>query len=64
MAGELQSLKNMTVGSYRLKGVEKVAFQQSSGQMRILLYPHQTSNIVKILLSFNLSTSLDMRGRG
>ena len=62
MAGELQSPKNMTIGSKSPKGVEKAAFQQSSGRMRILLYLHRTSNLVNILLSFNLSINSEMRG--
>ena len=64
MARELQSPKNIKVGSKSLKGEEKAAFQLSSGQMRMLLYPHWTSNLVKILLSLSLSTSLEMSGSG
>ena len=64
MAGELQCPKIMTVGLKSPSGIEKAAFQWSSSYMRILLYPHWTSNLVKILLSFSLSMSLDMRGNG
>ena len=60
--GELQSPKNMMVGSYKPNGVEKAAFHRSSGRIRMLLYPHQMSNLVKILLPFSLSTSSEMRG--
>ena len=64
VAGELHILKNMKFGSNSPSGVVKVAFYQSSGLMRILLYPHHTSNLVKINDPHNLSMRSEMRGRG
>ena len=61
MAGELHNPKNITVGLKRPNGVEKAAFHWSSGWIRMLLYPHLTLNLVKILLPFSLSTNSEMR---
>jgi hypothetical protein len=47
VVGEFVRLKNMTVGSYRPSGVVNVAFQQSSGFIFTVLYPHQMSTMVK-----------------
>ena len=64
VAGELHILKNMTFGLNSPSGVVKVAFHQSSGLMRTLLYPHCTLNLVKINNPHSLSTRSEMRERG
>ena len=64
MAGELHILKNMMFSLNSPSGVVKAAFHQSSGLMRTLLYPHCTSNLVKIDNPHNLLTRLEIRGRG
>ena len=64
VAGELHILKNMRFGSNSPSGVVKAAFLQSSGLMRILLYPYHTSNLVKINDPYNLLIRLEIRGRG
>ena len=50
-------------GSNSPSGMVKAAFHQSSGLMRMLLYPHCMSNFMKINDPHNLSTRLEMRGR-
>src|SRR5712671_6215454 len=47
VAGELVIPKNMTVGSYNPSFVMKAAFHSSPSLIRTLLYPQQTSNLVK-----------------
>ena len=64
VASELHILKNMMFGSNSPSGVVKMAFHQSSGLMRMLLYPHHTLNLVKINDPHNMSIRLKMRGRG
>ena len=63
MAGELHIPKNMTFGLNSPSGVVKVAFHQSSGLMRALLYPHHMLNLVKIN-DPSLSTRSEIRERG
>jgi len=46
VAGELVRPKNMTIGSNNPSGVRKAAFHSSPGLIQMLLYPHQTSNLV------------------
>jgi len=46
VAGELVRPKNMTVGSNSPSGVRNAAFHSSPGLIRMLLYPHRTSNLV------------------
>jgi hypothetical protein len=48
VAGELQRPKNITVGSQRPKGMVNAAFQRSSGQINMLLYPQCISILVKM----------------
>ena len=64
VGGPLQNLKNMTVGLKSLKGVMNAPFHWSSSRMRMLLNPHQTSNLVKIVESFISSINLGIRGKG
>ena len=64
VGGPLQNPKNMTVGSKSPKGVMKAPFHWSSLRMRMLLNPHQTSNLVKIMESFILSINSGIRGKG
>ena len=64
MAGELHSPKNITVSSNSLRGVMNAAFHLSSDLIRILLYPHQISILVKIDDSLSLSIRLEMSGSG
>ena len=63
VANELYIPKNMMFRLNSLSGVVKATFQQSSGLMRMLLYPHHTSNLVKIDNPYNLSMRLEMKGR-
>ena len=64
VAEELHILKNMTLDSNSQSDVVKVAFQQFSDLMRILLYLHHMSNLIKIDNPQSLSTRLEIRGRG
>ena len=64
VAGELVSPKNMTVGLNNPLWVTKAAFHWWPSLIRMLLYPHQTLNLVKTLASRSLSTRSEMRGRG
>src|ERR1700677_1570741 len=64
VAGELVSLKYMTVGSYNPKGVLKAAFQRSSSLIRMLLNPQRMSNFVKRVFPCKWSKILLMRGSG
>ena len=63
MAGELPILKNMTLGLNSPSEVVKAAFQQSSGLMRMLLYPHYILNLVKINDPQSLLTRSEIRRR-
>src|SRR5229473_8649456 len=47
VAGELVSLKNITIGSKSPSGVRKAAFHSSPFWMQMLLYPQCMSNLVK-----------------
>ena len=64
VAGELDIPKNITVGSKSPRLVLNAAFHSSPFLIRILLYPHRTSIFEKYLAPFNLSMSLEMRGKG
>src|SRR5467141_1004857 len=58
--------KNMTRGSNRPRFVRKAAFHSSPSLILTLLYPHQTSSLVKYF-ALALDTMLRMsgiRGRG
>ena len=57
VAGELVSLKNITVGSNSPSGVRKAAFHLSPGFMRMLLYPQHMSNLVKSVHPASQSTT-------
>src|SRR6266576_6354844 len=62
VAGELVSPKNMTVGSNSPSGVRNAAFHSSPSLMRMLLYPHRTSNFVNRVLLLRQSIVWGMRG--
>src|SRR5262245_15109571 len=64
VAGELVSPKNMTSGSKRPRFVLKAALNSSPSLMRILLYPHRTSSLVKYLAFCRVSMSSVIKGRG
>ena len=64
VAGELVSPKNMTVGSNRPLLVRKAAFYSSPSLIRILLYPHHISSLVKHVESLSLSMSSGINGSG
>src|SRR6266851_2976958 len=64
MAGELVSLKNMIVGSYRPSLIIKATFHQSFSLIRTLLYPHSMSNPVNKVQLYSQSVSCGIRGRG
>ena len=64
VAGELHIPKNMTFDSNSPSGVVKAAFHWSSDLMRMSLYLHHTSNLVKIDDPCSLSMRSEMRGRG
>ena len=64
VAGELVIPKNMTVGSYSPSGVRKAAFHSSPFLIRTLLYPCQTSSLVKYFESLSLSMILEILGIG
>jgi hypothetical protein len=51
VAGELQSLKNMTLGMNSPSWQVKAAFYSSPSCICMLLYPQQMSNLVKYLES-------------
>ena len=54
----------MTVGSNNPNGVMNAAFHWSSFLSRILLYPHQMSNLVKRVESFMSLINSGINGRG
>jgi len=62
VAGELVRPKNITVGSNSPSGVRKAAFHSSLGLIRMLLYPHQTSNLVNSVHPANQSMTEGIRG--
>ena len=62
--GELDSLKNMTVGSNNPYDVIKVAFHWSPSLILMLLYPDQILNFVKMVASLTISMRSEMRGSG
>src|SRR5882672_2072675 len=62
VAGELVRPKNMTVGSNNPSGVRNAAFHSSPSWMRMLLYPHRTSNLVNNLHPLRRSIVWGMRG--
>ena len=62
VAEELVKLKNMTLGSNSPSGVRNAAFHSSPGFIRILLYPHLTSNFVKRVHLLRRSIVAGMRG--
>ena len=63
VAGELVSPKNMTVGSNRPWLVLNAAFHWSP-LMRMLLYPHRMSSLVKSVCPHTQSMSSGMSGSG
>src|SRR5260370_41576894 len=62
VAGELVSPKNMTIGSKSPLGVRNAAFGSSPGLMRMLLYPHLMSNLVKRVHPLRRSIVWGIRG--
>src|SRR6266853_4754374 len=64
VAGELQSPKNITVGSYSPSLVMKVAFHLWPFFIRTVLYPHRMSNFVKRVHPLRQSVSWGISGRG
>src|SRR6266567_4357590 len=62
VAGELVRPKNITVGSNNPSGVRNAPFHSSPSLMRILLYPHRTSNLVNSVLLLRRSIVWGMRG--
>src|SRR6266576_6094924 len=62
VAGELVNPKNMTVGSNNPSGVRNAPFHSSPSLMRMLLYPHRTSNFVNRVLLLRRSIVWGMRG--
>ena len=62
--GLLQSPKNITNGSNSPLLVMNAAFHSSPSLMRMLLYPHLTSNFVKNLAPVNLFIVSPRRGNG
>ena len=64
MGGPLQNPKNMTVGSKSPKEVMNAPFHWLSSRMQMLLNPHQTLNLVKIVESFISLINSGIRGKG
>src|SRR6266566_9640431 len=62
VAGELVRPKNITVGSNNPSGVRNAPFHSSPSLMRMLLYPHRTSNFVNRVLLLSQSIVCGMRG--
>ena len=62
--GELDNLKNMTVGSNNPLEVMKAAFHWSPSLIRMLLYLDWMSNFVKSWASLTLLIRSDIKGRG
>ena len=64
VAGELDSPKNMMVGSNSPFDMMKAAFHWLLSLILMLLYPDQMLNLAKMVASFTLSIRSEMRGRG
>src|SRR6266851_10450418 len=64
VAGELVSLKNMTVGSYRPSLVMKAAFHRSLGLISTSLYPHSMLKPMNSVQSRSRSINDGMSSRG
>ena len=64
VAGELVRPKNITVGSYNPRRVVNATFQQSSGQIFTVLYPHQMSTVVKRVHPRKRSICCGIKGKG
>ena len=64
VAGELDSLKNMMVGSNNPFDVINVAFHWSPSLILMLLYPDRMSNFVKMVASLTMSMRSEIRGSG
>ena len=64
VAGELHIPKDITVGLNSPLLVLNAAFYWSSFLIQMLLYPQQTSNLVKYFAPFILSMILEIRGSG
>ena len=64
VAGELHIPKNITVGLNSPLFVLNAAFHWSSFLIRTLLYPQQTSNLVKYFAPFILSMISEIRESG
>src|SRR6266576_194372 len=62
VAGELVRPKNITVGSNSPSGVRNAPFHSSPSLIRMLLYPHHTSNFVNRVLLLKRSIVWGMRG--
>jgi len=62
VARELVRPKNITVGSNNPLGVRKAAFHLSPGLIRMLLYPHRTSNLVNRVHPANWSMTEGIKG--
>ena len=64
IAGELVSLKNITIGSKGPSSVVKATFYLSSSLILTLLYPHLKSIFIKIFFIPIFSKTSDIKGRG
>ena len=62
VAGEFVNPKNITVSLKSPSGVRKAAFHSSPSLMRMLLYPHQMSNLVNREHPASLSTTEGISG--
>src|SRR6266550_7958033 len=62
IAGEFVRPKNITVGSNSPSGVRNAPFHSLPSLMRMLLYPHRTSNFVNRVLLLRRSIVWGMRG--
>src|SRR6266700_6983370 len=62
VAGELVRPKNITVGSNSPSRVRNAPFHLSPSLIRMLLYPHRTSNFVNRVLLLRWSIIWGMRG--
>src|SRR6266567_3036050 len=62
VAGEFVRPKNITVGLNSPSGVRNTPFHSSPSLMRILLYPHHTSNFVNKVLLLRRSIVWGIRG--
>ena len=62
IASELVKPKHMTLGSNNPSGVRNAAFHSSPGFIRMLLYPHLTSNFVNKVHPLRRSMVAGMSG--